>query len=143
MLTDLPGEQDPRPSREEALEAVRTLISYIGDDPHRTGVWGTPNRVLKAWRECWGAGYNALPPDMTMFKEPGLNYDQMVTVRDMSVYSTCEHHLAPFFGTATVSYLPGSAGVVGISKLARAVEHFARRLQKPRKAYCPDRGLHL
>lgn len=111
------------------LDAVKTLLSFIGVDPERSGLTRTPARVLKAWRETWGKGYHEPPPRMTLFKEEGVNYDQMVIVRDIQFYSTCEHHLAPFFGTADIAYIPTEAGIVGLSKLARAVDHFARRLQ--------------
>lgn len=121
-------EKDPTlPQR--AVEAIETLIEFIGDDMWRPGLVATPGRVLAAWRQCWGSGYDTPPPAMTMFKEEGKQYDEMVTVCDINFYSTCEHHMAPFFGTADVSYIPGTNGVVGISKLARAVEHFSRRLQ--------------
>lgn len=115
---------------QRALEAVRTLIDYIGDDSAREGVKATPGRVLKAWREAWGKGYREPPPALTCFPEAGIDYDQMVIVKGINFYSTCEHHLAPFFGTADIAYIPNpKIGVLGISKLARVVEHYSRRLQ--------------
>jgi GTP cyclohydrolase I len=123
--------------RHEALSAVRTLINYIEHQggmpslaPLRPGCEETPERVLKAWEQDWGIGYRRLPPSMKTFEQEGTSYDQMVLVSDISFFSHCEHHLAPFFGRAHVAYIPTKEkGVVGISKLARIVDHFARRLQ--------------
>jgi len=125
-----------RPDQEEAEQALRTLIAYIGDDPDRPGVLDTPGRVLRAWREDWGAGYTPRTPAdlLRMFeneevRSPRYTYSQMVMVRRIAFFSHCEHHLAPFFGTATIGYIPNSLGIVGISKLARVTEYFSRRLQ--------------
>ena len=116
-----------RPSRRKALAAVRTLISYIGDDPTREGLLDTPERVLKAWQESWGSGYRDLASSLTVFENDG-EYDQMVVQREIVFHSHCEHHLAPFSGTAVVAYIPRGK-IIGLSKLARIVEHFSSRLQ--------------
>ena len=117
-----------RPSREAAEAAVRTLIQWAGEDPDREGMVGTPDRVVRAYEE-WFAGYNEDPVDMLArtFEETD-GYDEMVVLRDVRFESHCEHHIAPFVGRAHVAYLPSKA-VVGISKLARVVEIYARRLQ--------------
>jgi GTP cyclohydrolase IA len=106
-------------------EAVVTLLRWIGENPDRDGLRDTPARVAKAWREMT-AGYDMDPAEILArtFDESS---DEMIVLRGISFHSTCEHHLLPFMGTATVGYLPGK--VVGISKLARLVECFARRLQ--------------
>jgi GTP cyclohydrolase IA len=117
-----------RPNREQAEEAVRTLIAYIGDDPAREGVLDTPRRVIKAYDELY-RGYRDVPADVLdrTFSETGA-YDDMVLVRDISFTSHCEHHMMPFSGMAHVAYKPVDR-VVGLSKLARLVEAYARRLQ--------------
>lgn len=117
-----------RPSREEAEAAVRTLIAWAGDDPAREGLLETPARVAKAYGELF-AGYDQDAGDVLSktFKEVG-GYDDLVLVRDISFYAHCEHHMVPFFGKAHIAYLPHD-GVVGLSKLARLVEVYARRLQ--------------
>jgi GTP cyclohydrolase I len=117
-----------RPSREQALEAVRTLIAWAGDDPRREGLVGTPERVIEAYGE-WFEGY-ALDPakDLERIFEDVQGYDDIVMLRDIEVESHCEHHMAPFLGKAFVAYMPTNK-VVGISKLARVVEIFSRRLQ--------------
>ena len=109
----------------EAEEAVTTLLRFIGEEPERDGLRDTPARVVKAWREMT-AGYAEDPAEILSrtFAETS---DEMVILRGISFYSTCEHHLLPFYGEAVVGYLPGK--VVGISKLARLVECFAKRLQ--------------
>src|SRR5690606_30402766 len=117
-----------RPSREQALEAVRTLIAWAGDDPERAGLIDTPKRVVDAYGE-WFEGYDAdAGRELSRTFEDVQGYDDMVILREIEVESHCEHHLAPFLGKAYVAYLPGEK-VVGISKLARVVEIFARRLQ--------------
>jgi GTP cyclohydrolase I len=117
-----------KPSEAEALAAVRTLIEWAGDDPDREGLAETPRRVLKAYRELF-AGYEADPREYLerTFEEVG-GYDELVLLRDIRVVSFCEHHMLPFLGTAHVGYLPTDR-VVGISKLARVVHGFAKRLQ--------------
>jgi GTP cyclohydrolase I len=112
----------------DAESAVRTLIEWAGDDPQREGLLETPKRVAKAYRELF-AGYEADPRAYLerTFEEVG-GYDELVVLRDIPVVSFCEHHMLPFMGKAHVGYLP-STRVVGISKLARVVNGFARRLQ--------------
>ena len=118
----------PKPTQAEAEAAVRTLIQWAGDDPDREGLLETPKRVAKAYRELF-AGYEADPRDYLArtFEEVG-GYDELVVLRDIRVVSFCEHHMLPFLGRAHVAYLPNDR-VVGISKLARVVNGFARRLQ--------------
>jgi GTP cyclohydrolase I len=115
-------------TEEDALDAVRTLIEWAGDDPDREGLLDTPRRVVKAYRELF-AGYDADPREYLerTFEEVG-GYDELVLLRDIRVVSFCEHHMLPFLGKAHVGYLPNDR-VVGISKLARVVHGFARRLQ--------------
>lgn len=120
--------QSPRPSREEAEAAVRTLIAWAGDDPRREGLIETPKRVVDAYGE-WFAGYRGdAAAELTRTFEDVQGYDDIVLLRGIDVTSFCEHHMAPFLGKATVAYLPRGK-VVGLSKLARVVEVFARRLQ--------------
>jgi GTP cyclohydrolase I len=119
---------NPRPSRDEAEEAVRTLIAWAGDDPKREGLLDTPKRVVDAYEE-WFEGYQQDPMDyLSKTFEDVKGYDDIVMLRDIDVESHCEHHMAPFLGTACVAYMPTEA-VVGISKLARVVEIYAKRLQ--------------
>lgn len=117
-----------RPSREEAEAAVRTLIRWAGDDPDREGLRDTPRRVAKAYGELF-SGYDVDAREVLdrVFEEVE-GYGDMVLVRDIPFHAHCEHHMVPFFGKAHVAYYP-SAGVVGLSKLARVVDVFARRLQ--------------
>lgn len=117
-----------RPSREEAEEAVRTLIAWAGDDPHREALKETPGRVVSVYEELF-AGYRLRPAEVLdrTFEELG-NYDDIVVVRDIPFYSHCEHHMMPFIGRAHVAYYPNER-VAGLSKLARIVDVFARRLQ--------------
>jgi GTP cyclohydrolase I len=118
-----------KPSREEAEEAVRTLIAWAGDDPAREGLRDTPHRVTEAYEEFY-AGYGQDPNESLdrTFEDVGA-YDDVVVVRDIPFYSHCEHHMVPFVGKAHVAYYPTENKVVGLSKLARVVETFARRLQ--------------
>jgi GTP cyclohydrolase I len=117
-----------KPSRDEAMEAVRTLIAWAGDDPRREGVLDTPKRVVDAFEE-WFAGYHEDPAqELDRTFEDVQGYDDIVFLRDIEVESHCEHHMAPFLGKAYVAYMPTNK-VVGISKLARVVEIFSRRLQ--------------
>ena len=117
-----------RPSRAEAEDAVRTLIRWTGDDPDREGLGGTPARVVRAYEE-WFAGYGEDPAELLQrtFEEAG-GYDEIVLLRDIRFESHCEHHMAPIIGRAHIGYLPRNR-VVGISKLARLVEAYAKRLQ--------------
>ena len=117
-----------KPSRKQAEEAVRTLLRWTGDDPGREGLLDTPKRVVNAYEEYF-AGYKDDPVNILKrtFKETG-NYDEMVVLRDICFESHCEHHLAPIIGKAHVAYLP-DLQIVGISKLVRVVEVYAKRLQ--------------
>jgi GTP cyclohydrolase I len=123
-----PQPVEPRPSREEAEAAVRTLISFAGDDPAREGLVETPKRVVSAFEEIYG-GYRECPAEVLdrTFAEIS-PYDDFVLIRDISFNSHCEHHMMPFFGRAHIAYMPVER-VVGLSKLARLVEVYARRLQ--------------
>src|SRR5919112_5070815 len=121
-----------RPTREEAMEAVRTLLAWAGDDPSREGLHDTPKRVVDAYEE-WFQGYAADPIEqLSRTFEEVEGYDDLVMLRDIDVESHCEHHMAPFLGKAYVAYLP-TEKVVGISKLARVVEIFSKRLQNQEK----------
>ena len=117
-----------RPSQAEAEAAVRTLIEWAGDDPDREGLAGTPERVVRAYEEFF-AGYNEDPVALlTKTFEETAAYDEMIVLRDIRLESHCEHHIVPILGKAHIAYLPAGR-VVGISKLARLVEVFARRMQ--------------
>ena len=117
-----------KPSREEAEEAVKTLIKWAGDNPEREGLLDTPKRVVKAYEEFF-EGYEHNPTEiLSRTFDDVEGYDEMVIVRDIRIESHCEHHMVPIIGTAHVAYLPQSR-VVGISKLARVVDIYARRLQ--------------
>ena len=120
--------QSARASREEAEQAVRTLLSYFGEDPDREGLLDTPRRFVGAYEEFL-AGYAEDPATMLArtFEEVE-GYQDIVLMRDIQFVSHCEHHIQPIIGTAHVAYLPGDK-VVGISKLARVVDAFAKRLQ--------------
>jgi GTP cyclohydrolase IA len=122
------AETAARPSREDAEAAVRTLIAWAGDNPSREGLADTPRRVVKAYEELF-SGYGEDPGVALsrVFSEVE-GYSDIVLVRDIPFFSHCEHHMAPFFGKAHIGYYP-SHGVVGLSKLARIVDTFARRLQ--------------
>jgi GTP cyclohydrolase I len=117
-----------RPTREEAEDAVRVLLRWAGDDPQREGLIGTPGRVARAYEEFF-SGYDEDPAALLRrtFEETD-GYDEMVLLRDITFESHCEHHMVPIIGKAHVGYLPDSR-VVGISKLARVVEAYAKRLQ--------------
>jgi GTP cyclohydrolase IA len=117
-----------RPTREEAEEAVRTLLAWAGDDPMREGLLDTPKRVVKAYEEFF-AGYEMDPiAELSRTFEDVQGYDDIVMLNDIDVESHCEHHMVPILGKAYVAYLPTDA-VVGISKIARVVEIFCKRLQ--------------
>ena len=130
-MDDLDGPIEPvadRPNRAEAEEAVRILIKWAGDDPAREGLRDTPARVIRSYEEFF-EGYGACPKTiLTRTFEETDGYDEIVLLRDIPFESHCEHHMAPIIGLAHVAYLPHSR-VIGISKLARVVEIFARRLQ--------------
>ncbi len=129
---DTPAPAEPRPSREQAEAAVRTLLRWTGDDPNREGLRDTPARVARAY-EDWFSGY---ADDPVIFLQRTFEevegYDEMVVLRDIRFESHCEHHLAAIIGRAHVGYLPARK-VVGISKLARVVDAYARRLQVQEK----------
>ena len=146
-------------TKEQAHDAVRTILKYIGEDPNREGLLETPARVVRSYAELYG-GYGKDPgPILKTFKDGGEKADEMVLQRNISFFSTCEHHMLPFFGVAHVAYLP-SKSIVGLSKLARLVEVYARRLQvqermtnqitdalmaelQPRGAACVIQATHL
>ena len=117
-----------RPTREQAEEAVRTLIAWAGDDPSREGLLDTPKRVVKAYSEFF-SGYQEDPNEVLsrVFEEVE-GYDDIVMLRDIDLVSHCEHHIIPFIGVAHIAYFPTEA-VVGISKLARVVDIYAHRMQ--------------
>lgn len=119
---------DARPSREQAEQAVRTLIQWAGDDPDREGLVGTPDRVVRSYEEFY-AGYSQDPVEILerTFEETD-GYDEIVLLKDIGMESHCEHHMVPIVGKAHIAYLPGRR-VVGISKLARVMEIYAKRLQ--------------
>ncbi len=107
---------------------IRRLLQWVGDDPKRGGLHETPHRVAKAWR-FWCSGYGKEPADvLKVFEDGAENCDEMVVVKDIPLYSHCEHHLAPIFGSVTIAYVPNGR-IVGLSKLSRLADVFARRLQ--------------
>ena len=118
----------PKPSREEAMDAVRTMIAWAGDDPSREGLLETPKRVIKAYEEFF-AGYE-MDPDEILNKtfEEVAGYDEMIIIKDIRLESHCEHHMVPILGKAHLAYIPNNR-VVGISKLARVVDVYGKRLQ--------------
>jgi GTP cyclohydrolase IA len=117
-----------RPSKDEAMEAVRTLLAWAGDNPAREGLIDTPKRVVEAYEE-WFRGYEADPAiELARTFEDVDGYDDIVLLKGIDVESHCEHHMAPFLGKAVVAYMPTNK-VVGISKIARVVEIYAKRLQ--------------
>ena len=131
-MTEETPAADARPSREDAEEAVRTLLRWAGDDPTREGLLDTPKRVVKAYSD-WFAGYRQDPVEYLgrTFEEVE-GYDELIVLRSIPFESHCEHHMAAIIGHAHVGYLPRRK-VVGISKLARVVEAFARRFQVQEK----------
>jgi GTP cyclohydrolase I len=119
----------------EAAFAISTLLRFVGEDPSREGLLDTPWRVVRAWEE-WTSGYHQSPADvLKSFEDGSQGYDEMVVVKDLPFYSCCEHHMAPFFGTATIAYLPNKR-IVGLSKLGRLLHVFARRLQVQERLTC-------
>mgnify|MGYP002715530435 CR=1 FL=1 len=144
-MADDTSPREPDVTREQAEEAVRTLLRWAGDDPQREGLLDTPKRVVKAYRE-WFSGY-ALDADEYLARtfEEVEGYDEMIVLRDIEYESHCEHHMAPIIGRVHVGYLPAGR-VVGISKLARVVEAYAKRFQVQEKmtaqiAGCIQRAL--
>ena len=130
--TRLRSAKPAKPTRREAEAAIRTMLRWAGDDPNREGLLETPERVVKAFEE-WFAGYGQDPEAyMRRTFEEVEGYDNMIVLKDIRLESHCEHHLAPIIGRAHVGYLPTNR-VVGISKLARVVEAYARRLQVQEK----------
>jgi len=131
-VTAARGAEQERPSEAEAEEAVRTLLRWAGDDPAREGLVDTPHRVVEAYRE-WFRGYEEDPEALLArtFEEVE-GYDEIIALRDIRFESFCEHHLAPIIGRAHVGYIPTDR-VVGISKLARVVDAYAKRLQVQEK----------
>jgi GTP cyclohydrolase I len=145
FCTGRPQPKDPRPSRDEAERAIRTLIRWAGDDPDREGLLDTPARVARAY-EDWFSGYQEDPEEYLRrtFEEVD-GYDEMITLKGIRFESHCEHHLAPIIGHVHIGYLPNNK-VVGISKLARVVEAYSRRFQVQEKmnaqiAHCIERVL--
>ncbi|MBM7406984.1 MULTISPECIES: GTP cyclohydrolase I FolE [Sphingomonas] len=125
---DLVAPQPKLPVPDEVADAIRTLIRWAGDDPEREGLLDTPKRVARAWKEyCQGYGEDPAHHLSRTFEEVG-GYDEIVLLRDIPFQSHCEHHMAPIIGKAHIAYLPKDH-VVGISKLARVLHGFARRLQ--------------
>ncbi|WP_129134710.1 GTP cyclohydrolase I FolE [Luteimonas sp. YGD11-2] len=144
-MADDTSPREPDVTREQAEEAVRTLLRWAGDDPRREGLLDTPKRVVKAYRE-WFSGY-ALDADEYLARtfEEVEGYDEMIVLRDIEYESHCEHHMAPIIGRVHVGYLPAGK-VVGISKLARVVDAYAKRFQVQEKmtaqiAGCIQRAL--
>ena len=127
-ITNLKKKNNPKVEEEQALEAVKTLIKWAGDNPEREGLQETPKRVVKAYKDFF-SGYQQDPREILSkkFKEVE-GYDEIIVLKDIRLESHCEHHMVPFIGTAHVGYLPKKK-VVGLSKLARLVEVFAKRLQ--------------
>ncbi|SIQ12455.1 GTP cyclohydrolase I [Rhizobium sp. RU20A] len=122
------NEGEDRPTQKEAEDAIRVLLRWAGDDPNREGLLDTPKRVAKAYKELF-AGYDQAPEDVLgrTFEEVA-GYDDLVLVKDIPFFSHCEHHMVPIIGKAHVAYLPNGR-VLGLSKIARVVEIFGRRLQ--------------
>ena len=117
-----------RSTRQEAEQAVRTILSYIGENPDREGLIETPKRVVKAWDEMTEGYHQDVSQILKVFEDGGEDYDEMILVKDIQVQSFCEHHMIPFFGVAHVAYIPNGK-IVGLSKLARIVKMYSRRLQ--------------
>ena len=127
-ITSLKRNKSTKPSQDEAIEAVKTLIRWAGDNPQREGLSETPKRVIKSYKDFF-SGYELDPREILSkkFKEVD-GYDEMIILKNIRLESHCEHHMVPFIGNAHVGYLPKKK-VVGLSKLARLVEVFAKRLQ--------------
>ena len=122
------NKKNSKPTRQQAEDAVKTLMSFVGEDTSRPGVLETPKRVVKAY-EDWFAGYNEDPKEVLKKTFDELEgYDEIIMLRDIRIESHCEHHIAPFIGSAHVAYLPNKR-VVGISKLARITRIYMKRMQ--------------
>ena len=126
-MADIATDSQVDECKVENQDVIRQLISLIGDDPTREGLLDTPKRVLKSYKELF-SGYSKDPSAVLGTTFDGGGYDQIVTLKDIEMYSTCEHHMIPFVGSVTIGYIPRKR-VVGLSKLARLVEVFSRRLQ--------------
>ncbi len=127
-VTDILSSVEKRPSRKEAEEAIRTLLRWAGEDPEREGLVETPSRVAKAYGELFSGYWDDESAILGRTFEEVAGYNDMVVVRDIQFHSHCEHHMVPIIGKAHVGYLPDGR-VLGLSKIARVVEMFARRLQ--------------
>ena len=126
--TQHPDHSHPSGDEEFSEKDWRRLIKHLGDNPDRQGLLDTPGRVAKAWQH-WTSGYEQDPAEiLKVFEDGAEQYNELIMVRGIPVYSHCEHHLAPFFGTAVIGYTPNGR-IVGLSKLTRLVNCFARRLQ--------------
>jgi GTP cyclohydrolase IA len=124
---EFPWERTDASSNEE--EIILRLLQYIGEDPKREGLEDTPKRVLKAWKH-WTSGYGRKPEDvLKVFKDGAKGYKEMIVESPIPFFSMCEHHMAPFFGTASIGYIPDELGICGLSKIPRVLDIFARRLQ--------------
>jgi GTP cyclohydrolase IA len=122
-----PWEESSSESSEEDI--VMRLLQYIGEDPKREGLLETPKRVLKAWKH-WCSGYGRRPEEvLKVFKDGANGYKEMIVESPIPFYSMCEHHMAPFFGTASIGYIPDKLGICGLSKIPRVLDIYARRLQ--------------
>lgn len=115
-------------TREDALQAVRTILTYIGENPDREGLQETPERIVRSYAEIYGGYHKDPAPVLKTFRDGSESVDEMVVQRNIPFFSMCEHHMLPFVGVAHVAYVPTDA-IVGLSKLARLVEVYARRLQ--------------
>lgn len=121
--------EQPKPTRTAALEAVRTILSYVGEDPNRPGLLETPERVIKAYEEDWCRGYKQDPAEiLKAFEDGGEKYDGMLFIGGIPVTSNCEHHICGIIGEAHFGYLPDKR-IVGLSKIPRLIDVFAKRLQ--------------
>lgn len=124
-----------KPTKDEVRQAVRTILGYIGEDPNREGLRETPDRILRSFKELY-SGYGVeVTPIMKTFRDGGEDNDEMIVQRNIHFFSMCEHHMLPFVGVAHVAYLPEKK-IVGLSKLARLVEVYARRLQVQERMTC-------
>ncbi|WP_299863172.1 GTP cyclohydrolase I FolE [uncultured Hoeflea sp.] len=129
IVKSFPGKEDqPRPTQAEAEEAVRTLLRWVGDDITREGLVDTPKRVVKAYKELFSGYDQSVEDELGRTFEEVAGYDDIVLVKDIPFFSHCEHHMVPIIGKAHVAYLPDGK-VLGLSKIARVVEIFGRRLQ--------------
>ena len=122
-------------SREDVKAAVRTILAWIGEDPDREGLLETPDRVLRSFEELYGGYGKKAAPVLKTFLDGAESMDEMIVQRNIPFFSMCEHHMLPFFGVAHIAYLPEDR-IVGLSKLARLVEVFARRLQVQERLTC-------